>query len=110
VREERGGVAREPEAGQRCRVVLGNRGRREKKGGKEGKEKGGKEKEKEKGRKRKEKEKERKMGKKKRKKGNEGRKKGKREREKKGMTRAGNIRGKVVARGRQTAERCGMGR
>jgi hypothetical protein len=29
---------------------------------------------------------------------------------KKGMTRAGNIRGKVVARGRQTAERCGMGR
>jgi hypothetical protein len=38
VREERGGVAREPEAGQRGRVVLGNRGRREKKGG-EGKRK-----------------------------------------------------------------------
>jgi hypothetical protein len=86
VREKRGGVAREPEAGQRGRVVLGNRGRREKKGG-EGKRKekkregknwkkkrGGKEKRrrKENGEKEKEKEKWWKE------------KKGKREREKKG--------------------------
>jgi hypothetical protein len=79
VREKRGGVVRELEAGQRGRVVLGNRGRREKKGGEgkwKGKEKGGKEK----GRKGKEKEKERKMGRRKknggRKRKEKGRKRG----------------------------------
>jgi hypothetical protein len=77
VREERGGVARELERG---RVVFGNRGRREKKGGegkKGGKRKGRRRKGKRKGEEKKEKEKEGKIGKNKRKKRNGG----KRERE-----------------------------
>jgi hypothetical protein len=77
VREERGGVAREPERG---RVVFRNRGRREKKGGegkRGGKRKGRERKGKRKGEEKKEEEKEGKIGKKKRKKRNGG----KRERE-----------------------------
>jgi hypothetical protein len=72
VREERGGVAREPEAGQRGWVVLGNRGRREKKGG-EGKRKEKKREGKKRKKKREGKEKRR------RKKGKWGKRKGKRE-------------------------------
>jgi hypothetical protein len=111
VREERGGVAREPEAGQHGRVVLGNRGRREEKGGGGKRKRKGREKEKgmEKGkrREREEKEKERRMGKRKRRNG--GRKKGKREREKKesdACRRYSRWRPRLVGHARATFARC----
>jgi hypothetical protein len=87
-------VAREPEAGQRGRVMLGNRGRREKKGGegkRKEKEKGGKEKKR--GGKEKRRRKKGKWGKRKRKRRNGGGKKKKERKGEKGVTRAGNIRG-----------------